>query len=130
MEKNRSVFIKLLIVISVLVIVFHLLILVSIIPYEIAWGGRLKTADEMYVFEALSILINAFFIFVLVQKGGYVRSYFSQKTVSAILWIFFAVFVLNTMGNLFAETNFEKCFSFLTFMYAFFIWKFNKVVAR
>jgi len=130
MEKNRSVFIKLLIVISVLVIVFHALILVSIIPYEIAWGGRLKTAEEMYVFETLSILITAFFIFILVQKGGYMPTCIRPKIVSAILWVFFMLFVLNTIGNLFAETNFEKCFSLLTFMNAFFIWKINKVMAR
>lgn len=130
MEKNRSVFIKLLIVISVLVIVFHALILVRIIPYEIAWGGRLKTAEEMYVFETLSILINAFFVFILVQKGGYMPTYIRPKTVSAILCVFFVLFVLNTIGNLFAETNFEKCFSLLTFMNAFFIWKINKVVAH
>ena len=74
----------------------------KIIPYEITWGGKLKTDNEIYVFEIISILINSFFIFMLLHKGDYIKSFFSKKSVSIILWIFFVIFVLNTVGNLFA----------------------------
>jgi len=61
--KNKTLtYINILIGISVLATIFHLLILVRVIPYEITWGGRLKTVEEMYVFETISILINSFFI--------------------------------------------------------------------
>ena len=45
--------------------VFHLGILLKIIPYEITWGGRLKDDAEMYVFETISILINFIFCFFI-----------------------------------------------------------------
>lgn len=126
MEKNKAKYLNVLIVISVLATIFHLLILVRIIPFEITWGGRLKTVEEMYVFEAFSILINSFFIFVLLQKGEYIRYILGKKAVTIILWIFFAIFVLNTIGNIFAESNFEKFFTILTVINAILIWLINK----
>ena len=114
MMKNKSISVNILVGITTLATIFHLLILVGVIPYEITWGGRLKSLEEMYVFETISILINSFFVFVLLQKGGYIRSFLGKKTVSVILWVFFAIFVLNTVGNVFAKTTFEKFFAIVT----------------
>ncbi|MFN7912911.1 MAG: hypothetical protein ACK5QC_13910 [Bacteroidota bacterium] len=111
---NASAAIKLFIALLLLVVVFHLCVLIKLIPYNIAWGGRLTNDAEMYVFESVSILINLFLIWVLLMKGAYLKFSFSTKTLTIILWIFFSLFVLNTIGNLFAKTNFEKTFSLLT----------------
>lgn len=114
MKLSTTTAIKILVGITAAAIFFHLLILVKVIPYEITWGGRLQSDAEMYVFEAISILVNAFFIFVLLQKGNFIRLIISSGAVRVILWVFFALFVLNTLGNLVAETNFEKGFAVLT----------------
>jgi hypothetical protein len=45
-------------------IVFHSLILLKVIPYAIAWGGRLQNDSEMFVFEGVSIALNALFLFI------------------------------------------------------------------
>ena len=127
---NKSLYLRILVGITVLAILFHIALLIGVIPYEIAWGGRLTTKEEMYVFETLSILINLFFIFLLLQKGGYIRSFFSPKTISIILWIFFAIFVLNTLGNVFAKTNFEKAFTVVTLANAIFIYLINRPNTR
>jgi hypothetical protein len=116
--------------ITVLATIFHLLILVGVIPYEITWGGRLKTVEEMYVFETISILINSFFIFILLQKGEYIRYILGRKTVSIILWIFFTIFALNTIGNVFAKTNFEKYVAILILINAILIWVINKTIKK
>jgi hypothetical protein len=129
MEVNKSVYIKILTSISIVAIFFHILILLKIIPYEITWGGKLKTNEEMYVFETFSILVNLFFIFVLLQKGVFIKPFLGKKTVAIILWIFLAIFVLNTIGNLFAKTTFEKGFTILTFVNSILLWvilKYNK----
>ncbi len=123
---NRIKYINILITISILATIFHLLILFRVIPFEITWGGRLKTVEEMYVFETISILINSFFIFILLQKGEYIRYFLGKKTVTLILWVFFTIFVLNTIGNVFAETYFEKFFTILTLLNAILLWLINK----
>jgi hypothetical protein len=111
--------IKILTSLLVLVIFFHLLILLKIIPYTIAWGGRLKTDQEMYVFESVSIVINLLLIFILSLKAKHVK----HKIIDITLWIFFVLFSLNTIGNLLAKTTFEKSFSVITLLFAVLLFK-------
>lgn len=96
------------------VLLFHAAIVLQIIPYDITWGGKLKSTIEMYVFEGISILINLLLYWVLLMKGGYVRLLLSKKYLKVILWIFLILFALNTLGNVLAETNFEKFFAIIT----------------
>lgn len=91
------------------------------IPYQIAWGGRLKNDREMYIFQTISIMVNLLFIWILMMKGGYFRNIISLQVVDMILWVFFGLFVLNTFGNIFAKTLFEKCFLFITLLFSFLV---------
>ncbi|MFT6747287.1 MAG: hypothetical protein ACJAZ2_001637 [Glaciecola sp.] len=104
------------------VVLFHLCIVLKIIPHEITWGGRLKNDSEMYVFEAVSITVNVFLIFVLLIKGKYLREIIPVKSTNITLWIFLVLFGLNTLGNALAKTNFEKSFTLLTLASAVLIW--------
>jgi hypothetical protein len=114
--------IKLFLGLLLAVILFHICIILKIIPYDIAWGGRLTNDAEMYVFETTSILINIFLSIILLMKGNIIEYKFSDKVVNMILWTFFAIFILNTIGNIFAKTTFEKFFSILTGISAVLIW--------
>lgn len=118
--KNK-IAIKMILGLLCFVILFHLGIIIKVIPYKIAWGGRLQNDGEMYVFETISIILNLFLGFIILMKGRFIKSYFNQKIVNFILWFFLVLFILNTIGNLFAKTDFEKMFSVLTFLFAVFI---------
>ena len=126
MNPKDRIYLKILIGICFLALAFHLLILLKIIPYELTWGGKLKNDNEMYVFELFSIIINSFLLYVLFQKGDLVKPLFGSKTLTIILWVFFGIFALNTLGNLFSETTFEKSFSILTLVNALLLWKINR----
>lgn len=115
--------INLLIGLISIVTIFHLLIVLKVIPYKIAWGGRLQNDREMYLFEAVSILINLFFGLIVLMKGHIIKFRFTEKVLNVILWVFFFLFLLNTVGNLFAETVFEKSFSLITAVFAGLIYK-------
>jgi hypothetical protein len=114
--------IKIFLGLLVVIILFHLSIITKIIPYDITWGGRLQNDTEMYVFETISILINVFLCWILMMKGDLVTYKFPAKVIDVILWIFFAIFILNTIGNIFAKTLFEKQFAFLTGLFSVLIW--------
>lgn len=114
--------IKVMLCMLVVVILFHISIILKIVPYKITWGGRLKTDAEMYAFETISILINLFLCAILLKKGNYIRKFIPTKTINITLWIFFVLFMLNTIGNLFAKTNFEKVFTLWTLISASLIW--------
>lgn len=106
----------------VVVILFHLCIMLKIVPYEISWGGRLKNETEMYVFETISIIINLLLFSILLIKGKYLGRFISMKIVNAALWVFLVVFGLNTIGNILAKTYFEKFFALLTLFFSILIW--------
>lgn len=104
------------------VILFHTAVIAKAVPYNVAWGGRLQNDSEMYVFESVSILINLFLGLLLLMKADWIKFKFKEKATDFMLWIFLALFVLNTVGNIFAKTNFEKWFAVLTFVFAILIW--------
>ncbi|MFS4492187.1 hypothetical protein [Maribacter sp. 2308TA10-17] len=117
-----SIAIKMVLGIIIAVILFHLCILLKVIPYEITWGGRLTNDTEMYIFETFSIGLNLILGLAVLIKGKLIKPFLSIKVVNVVLWIFLVLFVLNTVGNLFAKTNFEKAFSILTLALSVFLW--------
>ena len=104
-----------------LVTLFHLAILGKIIPYEITWGGRLKNDSEMYVFETISIIFNIFLGLVLLIKDERIPAFIPMKVVNVILWVFLILFSLNTIGNIFAKTLFEKILAIVTLSFSYLI---------
>ncbi len=119
---NKQIAIKTMIVILSLIVLFHFLILLKIIPYSITWGGKLKNDSEMIVFESISIVINTMLMITLMIKGRFINYQINHKIINGILWFFLVVFSLNTIGNLFANTSIEKLFSILTLLFVCLLW--------
>lgn len=123
-------YIRLSITILSLIIVFHLGIIVKVIPYDIAWGGRLKDDNDMYVFELISVFVNLILVAILMIKQGALKIQLKQKIVNAILWVFLFVLILNTVGNLLSKRTFERVFSVATLVLALLIWNIVKKQAK
>lgn len=119
---NIKTSINILLGLFAVVMLFHLTIIFKIIPYDIAWGGRLQSDSEMYVFETISIFVNLFLALVVLMKGGYVKTVINMKIIDIILWAFVVIFILNTIGNILAKTIIEKSFAALTLGSAILIW--------
>lgn len=100
--------VNLLLIVFLLTVLFHLLVLIGVIPFSGVWGGRLETVQDMYRFEAVSIIINILVLFVLIQKRKNLLNGSQNKVINIVLWVFMGLFLLNTVGNLFAESVIEK----------------------
>jgi len=101
------------------VLVFHTLVLTAVIPYAIVWAGKVSSVEEMKKLEVVSICINAFAILVFVLKADYIQHKMPVKILNAIILLLAVLFSLNTIGNLFAKSNFELYFfTPLTFILA------------
>jgi hypothetical protein len=98
---------RLLIALFSVTIVFHVMVLIKIIPYEIVWGGRIKDPAQMPVYEAASILLNVIFEFVVAVRIGLLRIKFPPSVLTFSLWFMLITFLLNTLGNLLAESRTE-----------------------
>lgn len=89
------------------VLLFHILVLVQLLPYSMVWGGKLQNVAEMRKYEAVSIMVIGFIIFIVASKGGYLKNVLKLVMVDVILWILIVFFALNTVGNLLSETTTE-----------------------
>lgn len=103
-------------------LLFHFGIVLKIIPYEIVWGGKLQSDQEMYVFESISIALNIILGLLLLVKVNLITVGIAEKGINFGLWVFIGLFALNTIGNLLAETTFEKFFSIVTSFLCISLW--------
>ena len=85
-------------------IMFQLAVLAGLIPTEMVWGGRLQNEEERTVGALVSIAFLLVFVaLVLVRMGHIGRSMPAAGRWG--MWVvcaLFALFALNTVGNLFA----------------------------
>lgn len=101
-----------------LTIIFHILILTGVIPYDITWGGRLKTHADMIRFETVSVLINITVILIVAAHMRWLPFRIDRRTTRIAMWLMVVMFSVNTLGNLFAQTLMEKSFGILTLLLA------------
>src|SRR5688572_32896455 len=97
-----------LLVLLSLFLLLHFIILINLIPYNLVWGGRLKTKKEMYRFEIFSILINSLFIIVVLVQADFLKIGVPKKIITYALWIMTGLFLLNTLGNATSKNKFEQ----------------------
>ena len=110
-------------IIALATLTYHICIMVGIVPYELVWGGKLESRDQMFVFESISIAVNLLLIAsVWAYFHAYPPSY--HKAGRILMWIFGVLFALNTLGNIFAENIWEAViFTPITAISAFLAFK-------
>lgn len=101
-----------------LTIILHTLILTGVIPYDITWGGRLKTHADMIRFETVSVLINITVILIVAAHMRWLPFRIDRRTTRIAMWLMVVMFSINTLGNIFAQTLMEKSFGILTLLLA------------
>lgn len=89
------------------VTMFHLCVMLGIVPYNIVWGGRLTGRKEMLAFELSSIIVNMVLALTVAIKAKKVRAKAPGKLVNMVLWVFVLLFALNSAGNLAAKATLE-----------------------
>ena len=97
-----------LIILFSLTILFHMFILLQVIPYQNVWGGRLQSLKEMYRFEFFSIGLNLCFLMIILVKAGILKSKIPARMLTLTLWVMCIFFLLNTIGNALSSSRFES----------------------
>ncbi len=113
--KITNIIHKTLIFIFSLILLFHISIIIGLIDYSIVWGGRLKSKSEMYSFEFTSILLNVFFLMIVLVDSKAIKLKVNPKHLQISFWLMFILFFFNTLGNLFSKSSLEtKIFTPIT----------------
>jgi hypothetical protein len=91
-----------------LVAVFHLLILVNVIPYDMVWGGRVTDITQMRRLELIALAVHCIMLAVVAIKAGRIRVHVNPKLVTGVLWLMFGLFLFNTVANLASLNAIER----------------------
>jgi hypothetical protein len=92
-----------------LLFVFHILVLLKVIPANIVWGGQIKGVPENLVsLETVALLVTAVFILIVATKTGYFQAGKWSGVINVGVWLIFAYLLLNTLGNLASGISLEK----------------------
>ncbi|HNP06566.1 MAG TPA: hypothetical protein PKN99_03015 [Cyclobacteriaceae bacterium] len=123
---NNAVCITL--VLAALLIVFHLCVIMGILLFDFApvdylWGGRMETSAQLLTFELISLLISVLFLVLVLIKANRITLPALKGVAHLAMWLFFILFLFNTVGNLIAKTTFEKFFALVTGLLAFLLWR-------
>ncbi len=86
----------------------HLSVLAGILPEEIVWGSRIKSRRQLNNLGGISLLANLFFLWVVLQAGGFVNVLFNSLVLKIIMWLMTLLFTLNVLGNLSSPNKTER----------------------
>ena len=90
------------------VLVFHLTIVLGLVPYDIVWGGHLGSKSDMYALESVSIVFNLVIMLIVAVHVRIIRWRWPNILLKSFMWLFSVLFLLNTLGNIMAETVVER----------------------
>ena len=92
-----------------LLVVFHVLILLGLLPSNIIWGGLAAGAPaSLPTLEGVAFLVTVLFMILIAAKLDYVRAgRFRTAAIIGVLFVF-AYLALNTVGNLISAVSFEN----------------------
>jgi len=90
-----------------LLLVFHVLVILEIIPASILWGGQ-ATSSNLIMLEIIAIAVTLFFGYVIAAKTGYVNAGKFRGLINVLVWIIFLFLLLNTLGNLASGVSAEN----------------------
>lgn len=105
--------------------VFHLAIIIGITafgfaPLDFLWGGKMETESQLLNFEVMSLATAIVALIFTMIRAGYIGAPRLLRLTQFIMWMLFVLFLLNTLGNILAETVFEKTFAIVTALLSLF----------
>lgn len=104
---NKKTATKIMIALLAMVFVFHVLIFFEFLSYEKVWAGKLQSLEEMRIFEGISMIVNLIMLLVFGIKLRQLNNKVNNRFINIFIWIFASMFILNTIGNLFAKNIWE-----------------------
>lgn len=92
-----------------LLAVFHVLVLVGVVPATIVWGGQVGASPEsLLVAELIALAITALFAVIVASRTGYLKADRFRTATKIGVWLIFAYLLLNTLGNLASAVSIEN----------------------
>ncbi len=92
-----------------LLFIFHILVLLGVVPSEILWSGQVGASSaNLVTLELAALFITILFAVIVAVKMEYIKAGKWKGAVTVGLWVIFAYLLLNTLGNLASGVSAEN----------------------
>jgi hypothetical protein len=92
-----------------LLLIFHILVLLGVIPADIVWGGMIQGGQaNLVTLEVIALVATLLFMLIIAAKIGYVQAGRFSGAANIGVWLIFVFLLLNTLGNLASGVSFEN----------------------
>jgi len=92
-----------------LLAMFHILVLLRVIPADIVWGGAIQNSTtSLFPLEMISLFVALLFAVVIAAKAGYIKALRFQAAVNIGVWVVFAILLLSMVANFASGVAFEN----------------------
>jgi hypothetical protein len=92
-----------------LLAVFHILVLLRVLPADIVWGGAMQdSSSSLFLLEMISLLITLLLAVIIAAKTGYIKAVRFQTAVNIGVWVVFAILLLSMLANFASGVAFEN----------------------
>lgn len=115
---------KIILILLVFILVFHISVLLSWVPMNFVWGGRIESWDQLVVFEAGAIVFVLIMIACSLMKINS-RDITKYKFLAKADQVFAYFFAVSAVANLFSLEFMEAIISVpvASVLSIFFSWK-------
>lgn len=96
-----------LILLPSILIIFHVCVILGVLPDNIVWTGRITTDRTKLILGFVSIILNSIILICTLSETGYIQNIKLKKIVKKMLPFVFWWLVGNTIANLFSKSSFE-----------------------
>lgn len=92
-----------------LLFLFHVLVLLRVLPAEIVWGGMIQGGQtNLITLETVALVMTLLFMLIVAARIGYIQVGRLSGVVKVGVWLIFIFLLLNTLGNLASGVSFEN----------------------
>jgi hypothetical protein len=89
------------------ILIFHLLVISGVIPFNIVWGGNVYDKNRLLVMETISIAVNLLLLLFVCAYLGIIKIRVNAQAARIGFWTMFILFSLNTLGNSMSKNPLE-----------------------
>lgn len=88
---------------------FHILMLVGVLPADLAWGGRAAgSAGTLRALEAVGLVVTVLFAAAVAARAGVIGGPRVRRPARIAMGVMAAYFLLNVVGNLTSASGPER----------------------
>ena len=89
-------------------LVLGFLVILGLISNKYVWGGRVTENSQLILLECTTFIVNGLILWFIAMRVGFMQQRVSTRRLPLRLFPLSIIMLLNTIGNIFAQTSFEK----------------------